>query len=256
MTDETVREDGRRIVLDTDEVRALERNLAENGTSLATLMDRAGRAVAAAVRLRVPNPAPIVVLAGMGNNGGDGWTAARALAEIGYPVTLVTPDIAERLHAEPARSTALEVSAEITERDLPLHVLVSPETVVLTKTVYHSVAIVDAMLGTGFSGEQVREPYASWIEIAKRRRFKGIDGNRLQIEGGDHPPEPVDDAPFAVSADVPSGLSAQTGAVAHPCFVADVTVTMLAYKPGVVASTSSPWTGVVRLAKLGATDAE
>lgn len=256
MTDEIGREDDRRIVLDTDEVRVLERTLAENGTSLATLMERAGRAVAHTVRLHVPNPAPIVVLAGMGNNGGDGWTAARALAEIGYPVTLVTPDTAEHLHAEPAHSTALEVSADIAGRNLPLNVLVSPEPVALTKEIDRAVAIVDAMLGTGFSGEEVRGPYANWIKIANHRRFEGIGGKRPRIETREHPSKPVDDAPFAVSADVPSGLSAQTGTVAYPCFVADVTVTMLALKPGVASSASSPWTGVVHLAELGVTVTE
>ncbi|WP_270298577.1 NAD(P)H-hydrate epimerase [Eggerthella sinensis] len=53
-----------------------------------------------------------------------------------------------------------------------------------------------------------------------------------------------------MAVDVPSGLSAQTGAAARPCLAADMTVTMLAYKPGLVATETNRWTGMVTLARL------
>ena len=253
----------RRGVLDVDEVAALERAVAEDGTPLAEIMDRAGRAVADEVRAWVPDPAPVVVLSGSGNNGGDGWVAARVLAEAGYPVTLVAPDLAERLHAEPARSTALETFARAAEDGLPLSVLIAPDADVLADAVDEAEAVVDALLGTGFSGGEVREPYAGWIRAANRRRFEGKRGKgrgrhrKRTHERGEHErprrslPAKAKDAPFAVAADVPSGLSAQTGAAARPTFAADATVTMLAYKPGLVASAGAPWVGAVKLAKLG-----
>lgn len=86
--------------------------------------------------------------------------AARVLAEAGYPVTLVAPDLAERLHAEPARSTALETFARAAEDGLPLSVLIAPDADVLADAVDEAEAVVDALLGTGFSGGEVREPYA------------------------------------------------------------------------------------------------
>lgn len=257
------RERERRCVLDVDEVTLLERMLAEDGIPLVELMERAGIAVAEAVCLHVPDPAPVVVLAGSGNNGGDGWVAARTLAEAGYPVTLITPDLAERLKAEPARSTALDVFADAAGRDLPLRVLVAPDADILADSVDRAEAVVDAILGTGFAGDEVRAPYADWIRAANRRRFEGRHGKgrgrhrKRQLERGDHErtdrrsaPRKAADAPFTVSADVPSGLSAQTGAVAQPCLAADMTVTMLAYKPGLVAPSTDRWTGMVKLARL------
>ena len=252
----------RRVVLDVDEVVALERAVAEDGTPLIELMDRAGRAVADEVRAWVPDPAPVVVLAGSGNNGGDGWVVARVLAEAGYPVTLVAPDLAERLHAEPARTTALEAFALAAENGLPLSVLIAPDADVLADAVDKAEAVVDALLGTGFSGDEIREPYASWIRAANRRRFEGtrVSGRgrhrKRAHERGDHErprrslPAKAKDAPFAVAVDVPSGLSAQTGAVARPAFAADATVTMLAFKPGLMTPGAVPWTGAVKLAKL------
>ena len=252
----------RSAVLDVDEVAALERAIAEDGTPLIELMDRAGRAGSQPRGAPGCRPAPVVVLAGSGNSGGDGWVVARTLAEAGYPVTLVASDLAERLHAEPARTTALDAFAQAAEDGLPLSVLIAPDADVLADAIDRAEAVVDALLGTGFSGEEVREPYASWIRAANRRRFEGSRGKgrgrhrKRTHERGDHVrgrrslPAKVKDAPFAVAVDVPSGLAAQTGAVARPAFAADMTVTMLAFKPGLVASATAPWTGIVKLAKL------
>ena len=253
----------RRAVMDVAEVAALERRIAEDGTPLATLMERAGSAVADEVRAWVPDPSPVVVLAGSGNNGGDGWVCARSLAEAGYPVTLVAPDLAERLHAEPARTTALAAFSDAAARDLPLSVLIAPDADVLADAVDRAEAVVDALLGTGFSGDEVREPYASWIRAANRRRFEGARGKgrgrhrKRTHERGEHErprrslPAKAKGAPFAVAVDVPSGLAAQTGTAARPTFAADLTVTMLAFNPGLVEPAAAPWTGAVKLAKLG-----
>ena len=263
MTEEGARmERERRRALDVEDVVRLERMIAEDGTPLADLMERAGRAVAQKVVDWVPDPAPVTVLAGAGNNGGDGWVAARALAERGYPVTLVTPDIAERLRAEPARATALDVFADAAARRLPLRVLVAHDADVLADVLDEASAVVDALLGTGFSGNEVREPYAGWIRAANRRRFEGSRGKgrgrhrKREREKARHAraakgaPAKAKDAPFALAVDTPSGLSAQTGRVASPCFAADMTLTMLAYKPGLVQPRASRWTGAVMLARL------
>lgn len=253
----------RRAVLDVSAVAALERMIARAGTPLSELMDRAGRAAADEIRAHVPEPAPVVVLSGTGNNGGDGWVAALDLAQAGYPVTLIAPALAEDMHAEPARSTAQRVFAEASVQGLPLHVLIAPDSDVLGDAIDKASAIVDALLGTGFSGTEVREPLADWIRAANRRRFEGCRGKghgrhrKRTHERGEHErrrkslPVKVKSAPFALAIDVPSGLSAQSGAVGRPTFAADLTVTMLAFKPGLVATSTTPWTGGVKVAKLG-----
>lgn len=247
-------------VLDVEQVVALERAIAADGTPLDALMGRAGRAVADEVRAWVPDPAPVCVLAGSGNNGGDGWVCALDLARRGYPVTIAAPQLAERISAEPARSAAMEAFSAAAAEGLPLRVLVSPDADVLADAVDGAEAVVDAMLGTGFAGNEVRGPYAAWIEAANRRRFEGArsgrgrhrerPGRRGAHERRGPVPMKAPGAPFAVAVDVPSGLSAQTGAAAAPCFCADVTVTMIAYKPGLASERTNRWTGAVKLAPL------
>lgn len=260
--DAVAAERDRRRPLDVDDVRTLEAMIAEDGTSLAELMERAGAATADEVRAWVPDASRIVVFAGSGNNGGDGWVCARLLAQSGHPVTLVTPDIAERIKAEPARTAAMATFSEASRKSLPLTVLVAPDADDLADALDNASAVVDAVLGTGFAGEELREPYAQWIRAANRRRYEGkrSEGRgfhrKRRFERGDHDrarknlPQKAADAPLAIAVDVPSGLSAQTGAIARPTFCADITVTMLAYKPGLAKPQAARFTGAVKLARL------
>lgn len=72
-------------ILTSDAMRAAEAACATSGPSLSALMDRAGAAVADAA-WRMSAGAPVLILCGTGNNGGDGYVAARLLQERGAPV--------------------------------------------------------------------------------------------------------------------------------------------------------------------------
>lgn len=229
-----------RPVLDVADVAKLEQAIAADGTSLAELMERAGNAVADEVQAQLSCPAPVVVLCGTGNNGGDGWVCARALAQAGWPVTLVAPRAAEALTAEPAHSAALKALAAAQTNQLPLTVLVAPDANHLELELNEAHCIVDAILGTGFSGTEVREPYATWIRLANQRRESA--SSRKQVEHNV--------ATRIVAADVPSGMSAQTGLAAQPCIHADATVTMIVYKTGLVKPEAAHYTGTMKLAPL------
>lgn len=89
--------------------------------------------------------------------------------------------------------------------------------------------IVDAILGTGFSGDSVLAPYDAWIRLANEQRARGA---RI------------------VAADVPSGLSAQTGKAAEPCLKAHETLTTIASKPGLETPYAFAFCGTVHVAPL------
>lgn len=74
-----------RPILTAAKMRAAEARTIDSGTAETMLMERAGRALAEAVRLYV-GPREVVILCGPGNNGGDGYVAARHLKEFGYSV--------------------------------------------------------------------------------------------------------------------------------------------------------------------------
>lgn len=220
-------------VLDVAAVVALEQRIAKAGTPLLGLMTRAGRAVAEAAAQWQPQGGTVVVLAGSGNNGGDGWVATQDLADRGYAVTLVTKQAAPNLTAEPARTAALRV-LEKPER-AAFTLLEDPDQTALTAAITQADLIIDAILGTGFAHRQVRAPYDTWIQAANAARTG--EGARI------------------LAVDCPSGLNAQTGTAADQCITADATITMLAMKPGLLAPEAAGKTGQLLLAPLGVREA-
>ena len=205
----------------------------------------------------------IAILCGSGNNGGDGWVAARELARAGCAVDLVTKRPAREISAEPAHEQALLTEAIASETTDAAHAglrqtasssqtAASAPTVPQTTAAQHAEpgaiaihvspscdelacllaaadVIVDAILGTGFSGDSVLAPYDAWIRLANEQRARGA---RI------------------VAADVPSGLSAQTGKAAEPCLKAHETVTMIASKPGLETPYAFAFCGTVHVAPL------
>ncbi len=134
----------------------MEANAVALGVSIDTLMENAGRALAEECARRLP-PAPqrIVVLAGPGNNGGDGTCAAHYLAQWGFhpEVWLVRPPSEIRT---PAARRCYERAATA------LRVRVGVPTV---SQVEGAAIILDALLGSSQSGE-LRSPYAEAVDVA------------------------------------------------------------------------------------------
>ena len=189
-------------VLNIEDIRAVETRLADAGVSISELMHRAGGAAAQEV-LRLGDVSRAVVLAGFGNNGGDGWVAAEELKSAGVDVRVVTPCEPDQLHSDLARMVAkAAVEAGVVY-------VVGPARDELDVLLGGCDAVLDAMLGTGFHDAPVA-PLSIWIDALNS------SGARV------------------VSVDVPSGLSAQTGHAPGAVVVADVTITMLALKPGLL----------------------
>ena len=222
-------------VLDVRRVVELEQQIAHAGTSLATLMERAGRALAHRAaglaqsgRSGSSAPAHVTVLCGNGNNGGDGWVAARILASQGFAITVLCAIAPENLQAHPAREAALEAQAAL-EACPHARIVVQPDAQAVRDALASSDIAIDALLGTGFAHDAVRAPFDAWIEAANERRTQG-----LRI----------------IAADVPSGLNAQTGKAARPCIKADATVTMIVPKPGLATPYAFAFCGTVTVAPL------
>ncbi len=212
--------------LDVPAVVALEQAIAAAGTPLDTLMRRAGRFLAFGARKMLEGEGPIVIFCGNGNNGGDGWVAAEYLDRWGVPVRVVTARASEDLTADPARSAALRAQAALSDRST---VLVAPDAGEIAGLLEAAPLAIDAILGTGFPHNAVKAPFGGWIRAMNDARNGGT---------------------VVVAADVPSGLSAQTGAAAADTVRADATVTMIVPKPGLLAPEGALLCGRVRVAPL------
>lgn len=119
-----------RPILTAEAMRTAEQAVIGAGTSVETLMERAGEALAEAA-YRYSGAMPALVLCGPGNNGGDGYVAARALAERGVPVRVAAsaePRSAAASHARARWQGEVETLAERTKAE-PL--------------------VIDALFGTG-----------------------------------------------------------------------------------------------------------
>ena len=205
-------------VLNVDDIKRVEVALTRVGVSVSELMHRAGYA-AAAEMLELGGIDNVVVLTGMGNNGGDGWVAAEALLRKHINVKVVTPIDPDQLSGDLAR----QVAQSAVRAGVPT--LVGPSRDELEGLFSTADAVLDCMLGTGFHGEP-RAPFDIWIECLN------ASGARV------------------VSVDVPSGLSAQSGHAPGAAVVADMTVTMLALKPGLLADDGRDLCGSIVVAPL------
>ncbi len=176
------------------------------------LMEHAGLAIARQVKALSPQPAqPILICSGMGLNGGDGLSAARHLHEWGYPLLVVLSGAANHLIGESAVYGAILQRLGISLRERAGQGAPNVGALESSIDVWMSqcALIVDALLGIG-TRSVVREPIAGMI-------------GKINTSG-----KPV------VSADIPSGLDADTGLVQGVAVQATVTVTFGLCKQGCV----------------------
>ncbi|MEO5937590.1 MAG: NAD(P)H-hydrate epimerase, partial [Sphingomonas sp.] len=118
-------------ILTAAEMRAAEERAIAAGSSVEQLMERAGAGIAEAVH-RLAAGSPVLVLCGPGNNGGDGYVAARLLKANGVAVRAAAA-------GDPTSKAAVAVRRQY---DAPVDVLA---------TANDSPVVVDALFGTGLS---------------------------------------------------------------------------------------------------------
>ena len=141
----------------------------------------------------------ILILAGLGNNGGDGLVMARHLAGYGAKITVALLGTSEKIKTEESNW-----NWSILEK-MPTVELISGD---VFKFDFKPNVVIDAILGTGIIGE-IREPYASAIDFINQENC------------------------FKFAVDVPSGLDPQTGNTANIHTKCDITVTFHKMKQGI-----------------------
>ncbi|XJZ27781.1 NAD(P)H-hydrate dehydratase [Bacillota bacterium Lsc_1132] len=169
------------------------------------LMENAGVKVVEEILVSAPRENPrIIVLAGGGNNGGDGFVIARRLADLGLNSLLCLLVNPERVKGD------AKVHFDVyLNRGLPIFLLQKNSLTALQKELEKADMIIDAILGTGVAGP-VREPFNEIIpmvnEFASKKRI--------------------------ISVDIPSGLSSESGKVEGGAIKATQTITFVFPKKG------------------------
>ncbi|MNZ49670.1 Bifunctional NAD(P)H-hydrate repair enzyme Nnr [compost metagenome] len=196
------------------QVRDLDARIIAAGTPGFELMQRAAHAAWRAVRRRWPDAGEVTVLAGHGNNAGDGYLIAALAQRAGWNVRVLAVGDTSRLAGDAASAHAEALAAGVA-------VLPWGDDCELRGV------LVDALLGTGLGGA-VREPYAGAIQ-------------RINASG-----LPV------LAVDIPSGLSADTGEILGVAVRAQLTVTFIGLKLGLFTAHGPDCNGELAFADLDA----
>ena len=200
-------------VLSVEEIRQVEERAAKSTGG--SLMERAGRAVAqAAQRIASDTGAPILVVAGPGNNGGDAWVAAAYLSESFHKVQVLdVSGAAPRATEAKAAKAGLEKRGGIVIGEWPGKM--------------KPALIVDGLLGIGLT----RDVDLRFAEVIARINASAV---------------PV------LAIDTPSGLDAGSGAVRGSAVRATHTITFIAHKVGLHTGDGLDHRGILTLDDLGA----
>jgi ADP-dependent NAD(P)H-hydrate dehydratase / NAD(P)H-hydrate epimerase len=199
---------------DAEQQRALDRwAIEELGIAGVDLMERAGRGLAALVGERAAE-GRVVVVCGKGNNGGDGLVCARVLREQGRDVRVLTIGDPDEYQGD-ARTNLERLPGGDPQGFSP-------------DALSDAAVVVDALLGTGFSGVP-REPVASAIDAINGRS----------------------DGVVVIACDMPSGVNGSTGEIAGAAVQATATATFHAAKPGLWIAPGKDHAGEVHTVDIG-----
>jgi len=199
-------------------MRAVEMNADYLGVSRLQLMENAGRAVADAVMSRFGPKSRVTIVCGLGGNGGDGFVAARHLAEAGYRVEVLLLGSSEVIHSDEALanwSALKQMRSSINIVEIHDSAEIQPLKVDV---------IVDALIGTGVRGA-LASPF--------REMVQAINGS----EG------------FKIAVDVPTGVESDTGSVNDVAVKADLTLTF--HKPKVGFEKAGKYLGEMVVCPIG-----
>jgi hydroxyethylthiazole kinase-like uncharacterized protein yjeF len=198
-------------LLTSAEMAEADRLAIAGGIAGSELMESAGRAVAEAVAERHPSGSRIVVVAGPGNNGGDGFVAARLLAERGARVEVMLLGDIGRLKGDAA---------------LAAKKWTGPVAAAEPAALAGAEVVIDALFGAGLDRP---------VEGAARALIEAINAGKAPV--------------YAV--DLPSGISGTSGAALGAAVEAAHTITFFRKKPGHLLLPGRLHCGTVAVADIG-----
>ena len=203
-------------LLTTAEMAEADRRAIAGGIAGIGLMENAGRAVAEAVASHGPSGGRVVVVAGPGNNGGDGFVAARLLAERGFRVSVTLLGDVARLKGD-AAITARQWTGPIDAGG--------------AGGVAGADVIVDALFGAGLD-RTVEGPAKALIEAMNGQKSAPV-----------------------IAVDLPSGINGTSGAALGVAVNASQTITFFRKKPGHLLLPGRLHCGATTVADIGIPDA-
>lgn len=216
------------LILSREQVRACDQVAIDRfGITGLVLMENAGGAAGRLIisLLEKVDKSRVVIIAGIGNNAGDGFVVARHLFNAGVKVDVVICGLRERFKGD-----ALSNLRIIEHMNLPVSFIDKESTESIARTICSLVqgcdVIVDALLGTGAVGPP-RAPIRSVIE--------SLNNCKQTV----------------VALDIPSGLDCDTGEPMELTVKADHTITFAAQKKGFQNPASGYYTGSVTVASIG-----
>ena len=190
------------------------------GVPLFALMQAAGKAAFELISLQAEQASSVLIIAGKGNNGGDGYILARHCAAAGYVVSLLVLASEDKITGDAAKALAMLDPHSVNLRFEPD--LAKANDVIAE---YEGDWLVDAIFGIGLRGKLTR----AWQQL-----LTTINDHYSQI----------------LSLDIPSGLCASTGHVDSIAVAADFTVTFIALKQGLLTGKAANYIGDLWLATL------
>lgn len=212
------------VVLRRDQVRRFDEAAVRLlGISSLVLMENAARGLTDVI-LGAGSWDRILIIAGPGNNGGDGLAAARLLAAAGFPLLQIRVLLVRggrELSADAATNREILVRGGVRVEELE-----AADVVGVIRDWPSSSLIVDALLGTGVRGA-VRSPFCEVIRAIN------------------------ESAATRIAVDVPSGMDCDTGEACGEGVRADQTVTFVAIKPGFLTESGRRFCGTVHVRPIG-----
>jgi NAD(P)H-hydrate epimerase len=196
--------------------------ITEVGISGLVLMEQAGRRVTESILADYSDLERVLVLAGRGNNGGDGFVISRLLAQAGIEVKTILLGDKEQLTGD--AKVNLNILEELGYQVEEITRLEGVQS--LQSDFKRADLLVDALLGTGIKGE-LRGLFPAIIKLVNQVRTS------------------------VVSVDIPSGVEADSGLVKDVAIKAQQTITFALPKLGLILYPGAEFVGQLKIVEIG-----